>query len=342
MIGAWSFLVAAAAIVLVLWQPAFVRRRWLLLVTLAVVGFWLNQARSEFGLAADATTYVAAGERLLRHGDIYAMRAGDRPVLWGTPYIPAPSLYPPPAALAATPLALLGDAGVWLVWLLHGAVTLWVVYDAYRHGLAILAVALLPFVAVQLVVGNINGVVAAATILAWRHRDSALAGVALGLLGAVKIVPLAVVGFWVITRRWRPAAYAVGAAILATGVTLAVVGPAPFEEWVHISLSVAPAPTSIQALGVPWPIVLAIGLGALFVARSDERVAYAVSVLVSMFVTPAFNFTTTVLFLAAAAPFGHRPGEATPNAPGLGRNPRAHDRSDWAGADRSDAGGAEP
>jgi hypothetical protein len=313
MIGFWAFFAAALAVILAIWQPDLLRRRWKLFLSMGVLGFWAHQARSEFGLAVDATTYVAAAERLLTHGDIYTTHPGDRPVLWGTPSVPAPTLYPPTAALVATPLALLGDVGVWLLWAVVSLATLWAIYDAERHGLDLMMVALLPFAAVQVVVGNLNGLIAAAMILAWRHRNSPWAAIAIGILGALKVAPLAALAFWLATRRWAAFAAGIASALVITAVAFLVLGPKPFAEWVTVANSVRPAPISIQAMGLPSTLIVAGGLVALARVRSAERLAFAVSVLLSTFVAPSFNMTTPFVLLAAVAPFGRmtpreRPG----------------------------------
>lgn len=304
MIGVWAFLVAAAAVVLAIWQPELLRRRWKLLLFVSVLGFWVSQARSEFGLAVDATTYVAAAERLLAHGNIYAMHTGDRAVLWGTPIVPAPTLYPPTAALVAVPLAPFGDAGVWLLWGVLGLVTLWVLYDSGRRGLDLVVMALLPFAAVQIVVGNLNGLIAAAMILAWRHRNSPWAAIWVGTLGAIKVAPLVALAFWLVTRRWTAFFAGIGAALSLTATTLLILGPTPFLQWLAVASSVHPAPIAIQALGLPSLLIAAGGLVALVRVRSSERLAFAVAALLSVFASPSFNMTTTILLLAAVAPFG--------------------------------------
>lgn len=304
MIGFWAFFAAATAVVLAILRPDLLRRRWKLLLSVGVLGFWAHQARSEFGLAVDATTYVAAAERLLAHGDIYATHPGDRPVLWGTPFVPAPTLYPPTAALVAIPLALLGDAGVWVLWAVLGLATLWAIYDAERHGLDLIMFALLPFAAVQVVVGNLNGLIAAAMILAWRHRNSPWAAIAIGTLGALKVAPLAVLAFWLATRRWAAFAAGTATALIMTAAAWLVLGPMPFVEWVAVAESVRPAPISVQAVGLPSTLIVAGGLVALARVRSAESLAFAVAVLLSVFVAPSFNPTTPFVLLAAVAPFG--------------------------------------
>ncbi len=65
------------------------------------------------GFAAwDAPTYLAAGERLNAGHNLYALVAGDRPVLLDPPYWIVPLLSPPPIAVLWRPLALLGSGSM--------------------------------------------------------------------------------------------------------------------------------------------------------------------------------------------------------------------------------------
>src|SRR5450759_3186631 len=65
----------------------------------------------------DAGTYRAAAERLNAGHFLYRLIPGDRPMALHPPWVTVPLLSPPPIAVLWRPLALLGDASLYLWWI---------------------------------------------------------------------------------------------------------------------------------------------------------------------------------------------------------------------------------
>src|SRR5207247_10928291 len=94
------------------------------------------------------------------------------------------------------------------------------------------AFALPPLVG-ELVLGNVHVVLLGLFALAWSaariggRRGDALAGVAVGTAALIKLFPAVVLLRFVVTGRWRAAAWAAGAAVVLAVLTLPVTGIGP-------------------------------------------------------------------------------------------------------------------
>jgi hypothetical protein len=174
--------------------------------------------------------------------------------------------HPPVAVLVAVPFGWLDYPQAHLVWNLS------------TYGLFLLAIAAvirelrIPFrwpalfplavlllgnpVLNQLYQGQLNCLLAALVTAAWvadRRGRPALAGVAVGLAGAIKLYPLFLLGYFACTRRWTGLLAAVLAFAAANGLAAALFGVGAYRDylgavvpsvagqfeaaWVNVSLS---------------------------------------------------------------------------------------------------------
>jgi hypothetical protein len=275
------------------------------LVLLGFIAASLVMAWRTFGLDwarpdGDPWNYLAAGERLNAGHPLYDLSPGDRPVAIVPPYWTVPLLAPPPIAVFWRPLALLGESSM-LLWGLAGMIG--VVGSAVflaRHS-ALLVVAIFAIdLALTVLSGNASAVILPMLIAAWALRDRPwIVGSLVAVAGAVKLLPL-LLGIWlIVTGRWRAAAASliVGLAILVISVVGA--GPDAFVDWFRSATSAAPSPKSLAALtGLPtWLVVVAFAVPIALFGRWD-RLSFGAAILAMAVATPAYYFSAWVLLAA--------------------------------------------
>jgi hypothetical protein len=167
------------------------------------VDFGFDWARTD----GDPWNYLAAGERLNAGHPLYALSPGDRPVILRPPWWSVPLLAPPPIAVLWRPLALLGDASMY-VWGFAGlmAVVASCVFLARRGAVYLVAIFAQPL-ALTALSGNFSGFLLAMLIGAWVFRDRPwVVGGLIAAAAAVKLTPIALVLWLVATGRWRAVA----------------------------------------------------------------------------------------------------------------------------------------
>lgn len=233
-----------------------------------------------------------------------------------------PSVYPPPAIVAAVPLAVLPEtAAAWLWFAVLGAsvlAALWIV--GVRDWRCLVVAVASPVVVHGLVFGNLTVLLALAVAVAWRYRDATrVVGLAVGGAVAAKFVVWPLLVWLVATRRYRAAVLAVvSAAVLVLG-TWAVLGfegmtdyPALLGELqdVYATRSVSLA-TIAGAFGasVPWAVAVCWAAGLVLVgiaarlarARAGERPAFAVAVAACVVASPiVWPYYSALLFVPIA------------------------------------------
>ena len=285
-------------------------------------------------IPGDAFTYLAAGERLNAGHALYAIVPGDRPVDLNPPFWTVPLLSPPPIAVVFRPLALFGDAGAYVWWLLCLAVIGLTGIALLRRqpvvvGLAMLALSV-PIV-YEIGVGNLNGIVVGGVVASWvllvRGRDD-LSGVALALVTALKLTPAIFLWWLVVRRQWLAARWFLIAGIVALAVSILGAGVGPHFEYLSIIRTTATEGTSNLSLaglartagvdgsvaGILPFLALAIGLFAIWLLRDRPGPSWAVTVVTMLAASPVVNVNWFTLLLAALAPL------AWPHAAALDRS----------------------
>ena len=190
-------------------------------VTFAVLSIVLGYLNSwPIGFDFRGTLWEPA-RALLDGAPIYPEPTRDNIVLGN------PAVYPPLFIVLSVPAALLPvTLAAWLWFCVLGAcvfAAMWIlgVRDWRCHVLALTS----PLVVHGLFYGNLTIVVLFLVALAWRYRDRAgIAGLALGAAVAAKLFAWPLVVWLLLTRRFRAAAYAGGAAVLLVFGSWALVG----------------------------------------------------------------------------------------------------------------------
>lgn len=299
-----------------------------MLVTIAsiLVGFRLLQFAvftTQVQWGYDFSAYWRAAGALL-HGDaIYAAAQLSGPFAPQGQYL---YLYPPPFAAAVIPFAALFPSdyrvAAW-AWAAVGALILvaTILALARAEGLPgrirrstglgpwILVAAAIGFAPVigELVMGNVDLLLLGLLGLAWLGIRSGsvsgerVAGIAVGAAAIVKVFPGLILLWFLLTRRWRGAAFVVVGMVASTLVTLPITGAQPWLDYPTVLLNLsAPSDTTDVLAPTVWLaevigflpariVVTATGLGivAWSALRSTTRMSYTVAVIASVLIAPA-------------------------------------------------------
>jgi alpha-1,2-mannosyltransferase len=147
--------------------------------------------------------------------------------------------HPPFSGLLVAPMTQFGEAGAFFIYYLAN---LFGVVAAFLLGVrlagagararyaAALCAATTP-ICTSLGLGQVNGfIMAALTVSAWAlercpRQSAILAGVPIGLAAGLKILPGIFVAYFLVTRRWAAAAWALGAGLATLAAPAVVFGP---------------------------------------------------------------------------------------------------------------------
>jgi hypothetical protein len=252
----------------------------------------------------DAYVYFASGERLNAGHPLYALSPGDRPIWLKPPYWTVPTLSPPFVAVLWRPLAMLGEMGVLVGWLVTAIAFLGALAVVARReplftfaATAVLAVA----VAWQLDLGNVNGFLALGLVLLWRWRDRpVLAGTCVAVLTAVKLTPAFLVVWLIASGRRHAAVVFVAASIVLLGVTALGAGPQAIADYIDVMIHTTTVGTSelsvagmLRAGGVPaavaaaapWAIIAAGAIATLWL-RHRPAIGFGIAIVVLVLGSP--------------------------------------------------------
>lgn len=256
----------------------------------------------------DATTYLAAGERLNAGHDLYRLGPGDRPVLPWAEHYTAPLLSPPPIAVFWRPLAAV-DWGIvlWIAacWIAMLGTLGWLVL---RVGLpaVLLAFVLSHSIGEQLAVANANAFAPLLYVLLWRYRDRAVAGVSIATMAAIKLAPAVLIAWLIGTRRWRVALTAIVAVAVIFLVSGLGAGFSSYGEWLGTLSTNSVTPISVSGLtGVSWAsyaFLVLTGIVAFLTGPRWPRLSFCVAIAGAVLGTPALYSSSLVGLLALTAP----------------------------------------
>lgn len=309
----------------------------LTLIVAIVVGFRVFQLAVLSGepkWAWDLSFYWEAGRRLVEGLSIYS---ADQ--LAG-PYVPEGQdgfLYPPAFAVAFAPLTIPFADGYWelsWLWLALGvailAASVAAIVRVERLDEALLgnrrfaipwfvaASLVLPPVIGELEIGNVHLELLGLYSVAWlglRRGDATgdrVAGLAIAAATIIKIFPGLVILWFLGSRRWRPALWALAGIVGLMVVSLPAVGIQAWFDYVRVLVnmgaivtshdSVAPTVWIAPAIGFTAArmVILAAGVGlVVYAARARPPVVgYAMAVTVSVLIAPAvFHHYLSVLVL---------------------------------------------
>ena len=282
----------------------------------------------------DFSAYWAAAGHLLHGEPIYA------PGQLSGSYPPGPQflfLYPPIVAVLFAPFAALFPndfrvaAGLWAV--LGLVILTWSILAITRaegldrrfevlrgRGRWLLvagAFALTPTIG-ELAVGNVHIELVGLFSIAWlglRRGDAVgerWAGLAVAVATLLKVFPVILVLWFIVTRRWTATAWFVAGAAIAVGVAVVFTGLGPWLDYPRVLLNLsAPTDTGDAVAPMVWLTpVLGFGLAralvvgllvaiVLWSARTQQPIlSFSVAVTASIFLAPAvYHHYLTILVL---------------------------------------------
>jgi Glycosyltransferase family 87 len=255
----------------------------------------------------DATTYLAAGERLNAGHSLYGpLGPDDRPVLIDPAFFHSPLLSPPTIAVIWRPIAAVPFGfQAWLVasWMALLAAVAWIVYRTGLVGFAA-AVLLSDAIGNQLALGNVTAFFPGLLVLVWAFRERPWVAAIVSLMTAIKITPGALYG-WSRIVRSRPAiAWAVGSLAVILVVTAIGAGIRPFADYLGVATDTRPSPASLSGLtGIRWLSAgVLIGGTVLAAAVRRDSWSYAVAVVTMVAGTPSLYGAGFVPLIALLAP----------------------------------------
>jgi hypothetical protein len=288
----------------------------LLILVVVTPLLWANANISFYNTPAnlmdpftDATTYLAAGERLNVGHDLYQLQPGDRNVLAWPGLYSSPLLSPPPIAVLWRPLAAVDwgfTAWIAFCWVVLLGTMLYVVLKWGLPGV-VLAFILSFSIGEQLAVANFNALMPAIYILAWRYRDHVRSGALIGIAAAVKLSPVAMGGWLLGTRRWQALtglALSLGVIFVFSGLGA---GFGSYIEYLGTLQGNASSPESISHLtGIPmasYAVLVGGTIAAMALGRRWPKASFEVALLAAVLGTPALYASSLVSLLALSAPF---------------------------------------
>jgi Glycosyltransferase family 87 len=279
--------------------------------------YWTGQIQWGY----DFSAYWTAADHLLHGQALYL------PDQLSGPYAPQRQflyLYPPPFAVAAIPFAVLFSdyrLAEW-AWTAIGAIVVvaavLALYRSERLGacfpilagrgrwLLVAAAFAFPPVVAELVLGNVNILLLGLLTCAWlavrrNGRRGAAAGLLVGVAALIKVFPGVLVLWFLLTRRYRAAAWSIVAIVALAAISLPFTGTQPWRDYPAVLANLsAPSDTTDTLAPTVWLapvlgftlariVVTAIGLAlVVWAARSRSTpVSFAIAVLVSVVVAPA-------------------------------------------------------
>jgi hypothetical protein len=274
-------------------------------------------------IPGDAFVYLGAGERLNAGHQLYALMPGDRPMEIKPPLWTVPLVSPPPIAVPFRILALVGDAGAYVWWILQllslGTALVMLARRVPPLLMATFLFVLLIPTVYEIGVGNLNSMLLLGSILTWRYatrgREPA-AGAISGILAVVKLTPAMLVWWLLAGGRRKAVMGAIAAGAIGVAVSVLGAGLDSHLEYVRLVASgtafgVSPlslggiaeylgAPASI-ARYLPW-LCIVLGLAGVFVFRRRPALAFGIAIVTMVFGSPAVSINWFVLFYALLSP----------------------------------------
>lgn len=275
-----------------LWPAALVGVLTIPLLLAGLVVWYATYGGILFG---DVDWYAAGLRGLLSSGPLYDPTKLDPHLLERPAFFDQA-----PSTALITPLLIPADGWLWGITMFSTTVVgLALVWPRVGPGGALLLAPVLILwtpVLHALFWANVNGLVFFLLAAAWRFPR--IAGVAVGLAAAIKLVPILAIAWLLGQRRWRGAAIALGIPIAATAVVLALKGPETLVDFVVLRLnqSMPPGPHPLRwglaDIGIPtWGATIFAACLTLLAWRFASLSLAVVAMLVSVPVMHAHYWT---------------------------------------------------
>ena len=302
---------------------------------------WLHDPTA---IGTDTSNYYAAGLRLNVGHSLYGpLQASDRPTPFVPPYFDVPLLSPPTIAIIWRAIALLpGTIAMLGWWALAGismlGITTWMIWTGSRLQVRLIIgmltvypvlalligwstswVSVFPGIPDSAVSGNVNGYLVVALAAVWwasAANRPVLAGGLAALATSIKLLPVLLLPWFIVTRQWRAAAafLCIGVVILVVTIvgagwdnTLAYLGVVRQTGAAGATGLSLPgiarkfgAPSALAAATIPATILG--GLVLAYALRHRPGWSFSVIIVAATMGSPVIHQGTFALLLAALAP----------------------------------------
>lgn len=203
-------------------------------VSAALCIYYLATAATDYLL--DLDVYRQAAEVAWTGGDFYAQRFTDVGLPW---------LYPPFAILFLTPIAFLNEVSAQVIWtvitlvavIVYAVVCVWNFAADRFHTVTVIALTVAFTLAMEptesgFKFGQVNILLAMFLVLDLSHRTGRIPqGVLTGVAAAVKLTPLLLVVYYLVTRRVRPALVSLASFAGCTALAWVIFPKASWVYW---------------------------------------------------------------------------------------------------------------
>lgn len=280
------------------------RLAWPQIAALGAFLFWSIVTSPLAG--ADAVTYYAAGERLNAGHALYVISPGDRPIPALPEYGMSPLLSPPLIAVLFRPLALLPIDVALVLWTAtqFAVVGATVALLARSRGAAATAILLSLGLGLALV-GNVNTFMLAGAVVAWRCRHRPETGALVAVLAAVKLLPLALLGFLIAQRDHRHLMWFVAGTLIAGVVSLAGAGWEAHVAYLDVLRTAPPQPGALADItGVARLNTAIFVLGFVVASLLPSAASFRVAVVAMVFGAPGMGPAAATQLLAVESQAG--------------------------------------
>lgn len=265
------------------------------------VGVVIAVSGDTFGY--DFAAYWLAGRRLLDGQPLYDATV-TQAIGFGV------WLYPPPAAAAFIPLAIVPHGMATAVWIALmtaatvAAIAIVPVSGRTRWLVLLLAGVMWP-VSYAIKLGQVTPLLFLGFAAAWRCLDRpAAVGLAGGLGGALKLQPGLILGWALLAGRWRALAAGLAVAAAAVSLSLPFTGIAAYEDYLALLGRVSGAqdtPNNLAPGAIAYQLGFDAGAAGL-VQILATMVAVALAVVAALRGSPEAGFLATIVVSQVASP----------------------------------------
>jgi len=292
----------------------------------SVTWYWVSHALASGWTSTDIHNYILGGLRLNAGHPFYGYGPGDERILLSDPGTDYPIYSPPLIGVVFRLVVLLPSNGLYVWWAIMDLLEIVAIVVLLRRATLATGLVLIPLsisIGCAMEYGNVDCLLVAGLLLAWwwmtRGHDN-WAAVTIAVLASIKLTPVILVWWLIVTGRWRAAAIAIGCGLAFAVVAAAGTEPSIFAKFYDVTTAnmagayglVTPSAWA-RDIGVPVDIaallprgILVVGAVAMWAARRRPGVAWSIGAVLMWLGSPVADLQTPALVLVALAPLAWR------------------------------------
>lgn len=284
--------------------------------------YWVSHALASGWTSTDIHNYILGGLRLNAGHPFYGYGPGDERILLTDPGTDYPIYSPPLIGVVFRLVVLLPANGLYIWWAIMDLLEIVAVVVLVRRATLATGLVLIPLsisIGSAMEYGNVDCLLVAGLVLAWwwmtRGHDN-WAALAIAVLASIKLTPVILVLWLIVTGRTRPAAIAIGCGVAFAVVAMAGTEPLIFAKFYEVTTANFAGAYGLQtpsawarAIGAPAEIaalmprmILVGGAVLMWLARRRPALAWSIGALLMWLGSPVADLQTPALALVALAP----------------------------------------